>query len=46
MFVNIVTECEGGAAYDILWGTGFKLCIGYEFHTLIQHSNAKELQNF
>lgn len=35
MFVNIITECEGRAAYDILRGTGFELCTGYGFHTLI-----------
>lgn len=45
MFVSIITECEGRAAYDILWGTGFELCTGYECHILIQSSNAKELQN-
>lgn len=43
MFVNTITECEGRAAYDILGGTGFELCTGYEFHTLIQCGNAKEL---
>jgi len=26
MFVSVVAECEGTAAYDIVRGTGFELC--------------------